>query len=226
MSSIAGKRGSKHRLQAWREQVANFVISKLHRDVSGRLEAMGVSHQNEHGTEDGLFSIDIALLDQKLALEVDGPFHFAYNTKAPLGTAPRPPHRLEIIIKGAWKTLAGISTCSSIGSLAIAACRCDLVPEKTAREQGLEGEALPTVRFFNLMHVCSTPGSPPKTRVQVTSLPYFEWAEIETDPEAQERLLRTLLGLPDDSLHQPNGHVQPMIDIETHLPASNGDLAS
>lgn len=72
-------------MQAWREQVANFVISKLHRDVSGRLEAMGISHLNEHVTEDGLFSIDIALLDQELALEVDGPFHFAFNTKAPLG---------------------------------------------------------------------------------------------------------------------------------------------
>ena len=63
----------------------NIVISKLHHDVSGTLQAMGIPHQNEFLTEDQLFSIDIAIADQKLALEVDGPFHFAANTHATLG---------------------------------------------------------------------------------------------------------------------------------------------
>lgn len=71
--------------QVWKEQVLNFMISKLHKDVSAVLEALGVPHQNEFMTEDCLFSIDIALSGQQVALEVDGPFHFTHNTRAPLG---------------------------------------------------------------------------------------------------------------------------------------------
>ena len=72
-------------LQAWKEQALNIVISKLHNDVSGNLDVLKVPHENEFLTEDQLFSIDIALEDQKVAIEVDGPFHFSANTHEILG---------------------------------------------------------------------------------------------------------------------------------------------
>ena len=63
----------------------NIVISKLHTDVSAALNSLNMPHTNEFLTEDQLFSIDIALNQQKIAIEVDGPFHFSANTNAKLG---------------------------------------------------------------------------------------------------------------------------------------------
>ena len=63
----------------------NIVISKLHTDVSTALSSLNIAHENEFLTEDHLFSIDIALKEQKVAIEVDGPYHFAANTHARLG---------------------------------------------------------------------------------------------------------------------------------------------
>lgn len=59
--------------------------------VSAVLAALGVEHQNEFLAEEGLFSVDIAVLggsstqqqaqqQLKLAIEVDGPLHFTSNT--------------------------------------------------------------------------------------------------------------------------------------------------
>lgn len=77
-------------MQAWKEQALNIQISKLHQDVSEVLTSLGIEHHNEYLTEDEYYSIDIAILEgtigqSNLALEVDGPFHFASNTQAPLG---------------------------------------------------------------------------------------------------------------------------------------------
>ena len=77
-------------MQAWKDQAMNVSISKLHQDISASLTSLGIAHQNEYLTEDQYYSIDIAILkgDQcpsNVALEVDGPFHFASNTRAPLG---------------------------------------------------------------------------------------------------------------------------------------------
>ena len=53
------------------------------------LTVMGVAHENEYLVDNGLFSVDIALLEgragQKVCLEVDGPYHFANNCQQPLG---------------------------------------------------------------------------------------------------------------------------------------------
>jgi hypothetical protein len=45
----------------------------------------GISHELEHITADGLFSIDLAIVDRRIALEFDGPSHFTSNTLEPLG---------------------------------------------------------------------------------------------------------------------------------------------
>ena len=74
-------------LQTWKQQALNIVISKLHTDVSTALLSLGIPHDNEFLTEDQLFSIDIALKDRKIAIEVDGPFHFSANTNARLGAS-------------------------------------------------------------------------------------------------------------------------------------------
>lgn len=64
-------------------------MSALQRSVSNVLVEMGIAHQNEYLAENGMFSVDMALLDvpppQKVCLEVDGPYHFANNCNQPLG---------------------------------------------------------------------------------------------------------------------------------------------
>ena len=119
-------------LQAWKEQVLNIVVSKLHNDVSGTLQAMGIPHQNEFLTEDQLFSIDIAITDQKLALEVDGPFHFTANTHATLGEQGLSAHPAEL-----GCAYAQSQTCWS--SLA---CRRYALQEKIAGGEGMAGMCL------------------------------------------------------------------------------------
>ncbi|CAL8462328.1 g1861 [Coccomyxa elongata] len=69
----------------WLESCKNVRISALHRDVARVLTEYGIPHNIEHVTEDELFSVDIALPDEKIAIEVDGPHHFTANTLAVTG---------------------------------------------------------------------------------------------------------------------------------------------
>jgi hypothetical protein len=57
-------------------------------DVAARLRQLRVPHEFEYLTEDGLFSIDLALQGPRgpLAIEVDGPYHFTINTQQPTGS--------------------------------------------------------------------------------------------------------------------------------------------
>ena len=71
----------------WKEQVASVTISRLHKDVSDAMYAMGLDHENEGLTDDELFSVDILARPQRVAIEVDGPFHFAANTLRSMGEA-------------------------------------------------------------------------------------------------------------------------------------------
>ena len=59
-------------------------ISRFHSEVSRTLNAMNIPHAVEHLTEDEFFSIDIALPEEKIAMEVDGPHHFTRNSFRPL----------------------------------------------------------------------------------------------------------------------------------------------
>lgn len=77
-------------VQGWQEQVASTCISYLHKSVSEVLTHMGIAHENEGVTEDRLFSVDIVLRPAKVAVEVDGPFHFTTNSNKPLGMRLRP----------------------------------------------------------------------------------------------------------------------------------------
>ena len=80
---------------AWKQQTCEGTsISYLHERVSSALHKMGMNHEIEHLTEDGAFSVDIHMLSSggsggssslRMAIEVDGPTHFATNTRKPLG---------------------------------------------------------------------------------------------------------------------------------------------
>lgn len=67
--------------------VAQTVNSRFHMDVSEHLARLRVAHDYEFTTPDGLFSLDIATRGPRgrVAIEVDGPFHFTVNTHQPLG---------------------------------------------------------------------------------------------------------------------------------------------
>lgn len=62
-------------------------VSMFHQDVSDVIAAMQIEHQMEYLAEDGIFSVDVAVIrdEQKVAIEVDGPYHYTLNTHQPLG---------------------------------------------------------------------------------------------------------------------------------------------
>ena len=72
-------------LQAWKNTVKRTLISELHRRVSRALSSMGLQHECEVVTDDGLFSVDIMLRDERIIVEVDGPSHYTYNSQQRLG---------------------------------------------------------------------------------------------------------------------------------------------
>ena len=71
--------------QAWKKTVKRTLISELHRRVSRALSSMGLQHECEVVTDDGLFSVDIMLRDERIIVEVDGPSHYTYNSQQRLG---------------------------------------------------------------------------------------------------------------------------------------------
>ena len=75
--------------QAWQEAVASAHISRLHNKVSEALAGLGVQHEIECVTDDGLFCVDIMLRHARVAVDVDGPYHFTANTLQPLGMPTR-----------------------------------------------------------------------------------------------------------------------------------------
>ena len=72
-------------LKAYREEARKVTVSNGQREVGESLHRLGIPHELEYITADGLFSIDLAILDQHVALEFDGPSHFTHNTLEPLG---------------------------------------------------------------------------------------------------------------------------------------------
>jgi hypothetical protein len=70
---------------AYKEGARNVTVSKGQREVRGSLHRLGIPHELEHLTADGLFSIDLAIVDRRIAIEFDGPSHFTRNTLEPLG---------------------------------------------------------------------------------------------------------------------------------------------
>jgi very-short-patch-repair endonuclease len=72
-------------VKAYREQAQKVAVSKGQREVGECLRRLGVSHELECITADGLFSIDLAVVDRRIAIEFDGPSHFTRNTLEPLG---------------------------------------------------------------------------------------------------------------------------------------------
>jgi hypothetical protein len=72
-------------VQAYREDARKVTVSNGQREVGESLRRLGISHDLEYITADGLFSIDLAIVDRRIALEFDGPSHFTTNTLEPLG---------------------------------------------------------------------------------------------------------------------------------------------
>jgi hypothetical protein len=70
------------------QQKESSKVSAFHLDVSDALNSLGVEHHIEFLTANDLFSVDIAIVDggdKKIAVEVDGPYHFPVNSRTPLG---------------------------------------------------------------------------------------------------------------------------------------------
>jgi hypothetical protein len=72
-------------VKAYREEARKVTVSNGQREVGESLRRLGIPHELEYITADGLFSIDLAIVDRRTALEFDGPSHFTRNTLEPLG---------------------------------------------------------------------------------------------------------------------------------------------
>jgi hypothetical protein len=70
---------------AYRDNKRKSAVLSAQREVGESLQRLGVAHALEHITADGLFSIDLAIVDLRIALEFDGPAQFTTNTLEPLG---------------------------------------------------------------------------------------------------------------------------------------------
>ena len=72
-------------VKTYREEARKVTVSNGQREVGESLRRLGIPHELECITADGLFSIDLAIVDRRIALEFDGPSHFTRNTLEPLG---------------------------------------------------------------------------------------------------------------------------------------------
>ncbi len=72
-------------VRTYREEARKVTVSNGQREVGESLRRLGIPHELECITADGLFSIDLAIVDRRIALEFDGPSHFTRNTLEPLG---------------------------------------------------------------------------------------------------------------------------------------------
>ena len=72
-------------VKTYREEARKVTVSNGQREVGESLRRLGISHDLEYITTDGLFRIDLAIVDRRIALEFDGPSHFTTNTLEPLG---------------------------------------------------------------------------------------------------------------------------------------------
>ena len=66
-------------VKTYREEARKVTVSNGQREVGESLRRLGIAHELECITADGLFSIDLAIVDRRVALEFDGPSHFTRN---------------------------------------------------------------------------------------------------------------------------------------------------
>ena len=99
--------------RVWKKTASKTLNSRFHMDVSEKLTFMGIAHEDEKLTEDGCFSIDIALEGPRgpVAIEVDGPYHFTVNTFNPLGPTLI---RCTILSLKSWKKFSSGSSCVAL----------------------------------------------------------------------------------------------------------------
>jgi very-short-patch-repair endonuclease len=72
-------------VKAHTKEARKVTVSNGQLEVGESLRRLCVSHELEYITADGLFSIDLAIVDRRIALEFDGPSHFTRNTLEPFG---------------------------------------------------------------------------------------------------------------------------------------------
>ena len=72
-------------VRAYREEAHKVTVSNGQREVGESLCRLGIPHELEYITADGLFSIVLAIVGRRTALEFDGPSHFTRNPLEPLG---------------------------------------------------------------------------------------------------------------------------------------------
>lgn len=71
-------------LEAYREEARKLTVSSVHAEITESLRRLGIAHELEHITADGPFSIDLAVVDRRIAIELDGPSHFTASKLEPL----------------------------------------------------------------------------------------------------------------------------------------------
>jgi hypothetical protein len=74
---------------AWMRNVRDdTTVSRSHKEIASIIGDLGVPREVERLTDDDLFSVDMFLTDDDVAIEIDGPTHFIKNSDGGEGAAP------------------------------------------------------------------------------------------------------------------------------------------
>jgi hypothetical protein len=71
-------------LEAYREEARKLTVSSVQAEITESLRRLGIAHELEHITADGPFSIDLAVVDRRIAIELDGPSQFTASKLEPI----------------------------------------------------------------------------------------------------------------------------------------------
>jgi hypothetical protein len=99
-----------------REEARKVTVSNGQQEVGKSLRRLGIPHELEWITADGLSAIDLAIVDRRIALEFDGPSHFTRNSLEPLGHTRLRDRLLWAIIEWAG-TLCRFLSSSGVGCI-------------------------------------------------------------------------------------------------------------
>ena len=174
--------------QAWESDVESTIVSKLHSEVSQVMGSLGVSHNIERITDDGLFSADILIEDDKVIVEVDGPHHFTVNTHQPLGES--------LGIHGSHLP----HTCVFLSVLCLLVACYIYGYQMRFSFMSIHGMLLMHAFAWSLNGLISSSGATLCRRELLAargwtmlSVPYFDWVKGQGNVAAQKQYLRDLL---------------------------------
>jgi hypothetical protein len=114
----------------------------LQQDVEARMASLGLAPVAEWVEPKTGYSVDLAVEKERVLVEVDGPYHFAHNSRYPLGATRLKRKILRLATRGEWHCVCvpywawNTSSASSSASGMAAAEAAEAEEEERRRRSG------------------------------------------------------------------------------------------